>query len=89
VGNVNAVLEGSFSRRDCRNDRSRGVMVVFLFVLGFEARDFVGGRDVGCTDMCVCAEVPPVASIIQQFDLRKENGKVTSMWKNSRRKCGM
>jgi hypothetical protein len=23
---------------------------------------------VECTDMCVCAEVPPVAKIIQQFE---------------------
>ena len=33
----------------------------------------------GCTDMCVCAEVPPVARINQQFDLREENGEVTSI----------
>ena len=43
----------------------------------------------GCTDMCVCAEVPPIANMIQQFDLRKENGKVTIIRIDSRGKCGV
>src|SRR6266404_6244707 len=65
VGRIKAVLEGRFSRRDCRKDRSRGVIVVSLLVFGFAGGEFAGGWAVGWIDMWACAAVPPMIDSIQ------------------------